>query len=316
MLRIASLAAAGFAGFGLLPADDDATTCTSTCSASAPAAALVAAEGPGTIVDVAQSTGVHNTLVQAVVAAGLVDALSGDGPLTVFAPTDEAFAKLPSGTLESLLKPENRDTLAAILTYHVVPGAVESGQAARLSRAGSLNGQSIKIEKNDAGLTVAGALVVQADVQTSNGIIHVVDTVMLPSTDDLIDTAVAAGDFGTLATALKTAGLIEALKGDGPFTVFAPTDDAFAKLPDGTVTDLLKPENRETLTSILTYHVVPGRLNANQLAAAGSADTLQGRFLRFGIEAGRLQVNGVNIVGSDIETTNGVIHVIDEVLLP
>ncbi|MHC4376706.1 MAG: fasciclin domain-containing protein [Planctomycetota bacterium] len=314
MLRTLSLAAAGFAGLGFIaPADDD-TCCTQTCSA-APAATLVADEAR-TIVDVAKSTGVHNTLVQAVVAAGLADALSGDGPLTVFAPTDEAFAKLPKGTLESLLKPENRDTLAAILTYHVVPGAVQSSQAARLSRAGSLNGQSIEIEVDDAGVSVSGARVVQADVQTSNGIIHVVDTVMLPSTDDLIDTAVNAGDFGTLATALKTAGLIEALKGDGPFTVFAPTDAAFAKLPEGTVANLLKPENKDTLTSILTYHVVPGRLNANQLAAAASADTLQGQFLRFGIDAGRLQVNGVNIVGSDIETTNGVIHVIDEVLLP
>jgi uncharacterized surface protein with fasciclin (FAS1) repeats len=110
--------------------------------------------------------------------------------------------------------------------------------------------------------------------------------------------------------------LIEALKGDGPFTVFAPTDAAFAKLPEGTVASLLKPENKAKLTDILTYHVVPGRLNANQLAAAASADTLQGGFLRFGIDAGRLQVNGVNIVGSDVETTNGVIHVIDEVLLP
>jgi transforming growth factor-beta-induced protein len=314
MLRTFSLAAAGFAGLGLLTPTDDETCCGQSCEA-APAAALVA-EQTGTIVAVAKSTGAHGTLVQAVVAAGLVDALSGDGPLTVFAPTDEAFAKLPAGTLESLLKPENKDTLAAILTYHVVPGAVDSSQATRLSRASSLNGQSLEIEVDDSGLSVAGARVTQADVRTSNGIIHVVDTVMLPSTDDLIDTAVGAGDFGTLATALKTAGLIEALKGDGPFTVFAPTDAAFAKLPEGTVAGLLKPENKAKLTDILTYHVVPGRLNANQLAAAASADTLQGGFLRFGIDAGRLQVNGVNIVGSDVETTNGVIHVIDEVLLP
>ena len=111
MLRTLSLAAAGFAGLGLMSAADDDTCCTQTCSA-APAANLVSEEARS-IVDVAKSTGVHNTLVQAVVAAGLADALSGDGPLTVFAPTDEAFAKLPKGTLESLLQPENRDTLAA-----------------------------------------------------------------------------------------------------------------------------------------------------------------------------------------------------------
>ncbi|HEX9795328.1 MAG TPA: fasciclin domain-containing protein, partial [Planctomycetota bacterium] len=121
----------------------------------------------------------------------------------------------------------------------------------------------------------------------------------------------AAGNFGTLATALKTAGLVEALKGKGPFTVFAPSDAAFAKLPKGTVAELLKPENREQLTAILTYHVVPGRVFAREAFGAAEAATLQGGLLRFDVADGRLTVNDTKIVGSDIQTANGVIHVID-----
>ncbi len=189
------------------------------------------------IVDTAVSAGSFKTLVAAVQAAGLVDALKGEGPLTVFAPTDDAFAKLPAGTLDNLLKPENKETLQAILTYHVVPGKVTAAQAAKLSSATTLQGQDISIAASNGGVKIDNANVVKTDIACSNGIIHVIDAVILPSNDtnaapapaqpDIVDTAVAAGSFNTLVAAVKAAGLVETLKGDGPFTVFAPTDDAF-----------------------------------------------------------------------------------------
>lgn len=133
------------------------------------------------IVDTAVSAGGFTTLVKAVQAAGLVDTLKGEGPFTVFAPTDEAFAKLPAGTLESLLKPENKDKLAAILTYHVVAGKVGAADVAKLDNAKTVNGQSVTIETSKNGVTVDGAHVVKTDIWTSNGVIHVIDAVILPS---------------------------------------------------------------------------------------------------------------------------------------
>ncbi len=132
---------------------------------------------------------------------------------------------------------------------------------------------------------------------------------------DIVDTAVAAGSFGTLATALQAAGLVETLKGDGPFTVFAPTDDAFAKLPAGTVEDLLKPENKEKLTSILTYHVVPGKVMASDVKP-GAVTTVQGSDLTISVDGGSVKVNDATVVTTDVAASNGVIHVIDTVVLP
>ena len=133
---------------------------------------------------------------------------------------------------------------------------------------------------------------------------------------DIVDTAVAAGSFTTLAAALNAAGLIDALKGDGPFTVFAPTDDAFAKLPAGTVENLLKPENKDQLTAILTYHVVSGSLPASSVVSSAGADTLQGGALSFSTSGDTVRINDANVVSADIGASNGVIHVIDTVLLP
>jgi uncharacterized surface protein with fasciclin (FAS1) repeats len=134
------------------------------------------------IVDTAVAAGSFKTLAAALQAAGLVDALKGTGPFTVFAPTDEAFAKLPAGTLDSLLKPENKDKLAAILKYHVVSGKVMSAQAVKLTSAITLEGSALKLEVKGGSLYVSGAKVTSADVEASNGVIHVIDTVVLPPT--------------------------------------------------------------------------------------------------------------------------------------
>ena len=133
---------------------------------------------------------------------------------------------------------------------------------------------------------------------------------------DIVDTAVAAGQFKTLAAALQAAGLVDTLKGAGPFTVFAPTDAAFAKLPKGTVEELLKPENKAKLTAILTYHVVPGKLMAADVAKVADAKTVQGGSVKVTAGAGKVMVNDSTVVKADIGASNGVIHVIDTVLMP
>lgn len=133
---------------------------------------------------------------------------------------------------------------------------------------------------------------------------------------DIVDTAVAAGNFKTLAAALQAAGLVETLKGAGPFTVFAPTDEAFAKLPAGTVDDLLKPENHDKLVAILTYHVVPGKVMAKDVVKLHEAKTVNGKEVKIMTEGGKVMVDKANVVKTDIACSNGVIHVIDSVILP
>ena len=133
---------------------------------------------------------------------------------------------------------------------------------------------------------------------------------------DIVDTAVSAGSFGTLVAAVKAAGLVDTLKGEGPFTVFAPTDDAFAKLPEGTLQDLLKPENKEKLKAILTYHVVAGKVMAADVVGMTSAKTVNGQSLAIKVEGKTVMVDDAKVVKTDIECSNGVIHVIDTVVLP
>jgi transforming growth factor-beta-induced protein len=269
----------------------------------------------GDIVDTAVENGSFKTLVTAVKAAGLVDTLKGDGPFTVFAPTDEAFAKLPEGTVEKLLQPENKKQLVAILTYHVVPGKVTAKQVVGLSGATTVNGQRIDIS-TEQGVKVDGANVVATDVQCSNGIIHVIDSVILPATTTIPGVAKEAGQFNTLLAAAKAAGLVDALSGEGPLTVFAPTDEAFAKLPAGTVESLLEPENKQKLADILRYHVVSGRIYSNDALEAKQARTLQGSEVSISARQGTARVNEAKLLKTDIDASNGVIHVIDGVLLP
>ncbi len=269
------------------------------------------------IVSTAIGAGSFNTLVAAVKAAGLVETLQGDGPFTVFAPSDEAFKKIPSEKLKMLLKPENKALLTSILTYHVVPGRVPAEQVVKLKNATTANGQRVDVKTDKNGVFIDGAKVVTPNIDCSNGIIHVIDTVIIPSTDDLIDTAVSAGSFKTLAQALTAAGLVSALKADGPFTVFAPTDEAFAKLPKDLVASLLKPENKKKLTAILTYHVVPGRVYADQVVGLKQAKSLEGSPIMIKVDNGAVMLNGSSkVIKTDIETKNGVIHVINSVILP
>ena len=133
---------------------------------------------------------------------------------------------------------------------------------------------------------------------------------------DIVDTAVEAGSFNTLVAAVKAAGLVETLKGDGPFTVFAPTDDAFKKIPAATIAELLKPENKAKLASILTYHVVPGKVMAADVVKLSSAKTVNGQKVMIKVVDGKVMINGATVIKADIDCKNGVVHVIDSVIMP
>lgn len=271
---------------------------------------------PRTIVETAQAAGSFGTLLAAAKAAGLVEALSGEGPLTVFAPSDEAFEALPAGTVESLLRPENTERLRAILSYHVVAGRVTLADLAAKRRATTLNGQRLNAEAKGGAIQVSGATIQSADLACSNGLIHVIDRVLLPAEKNVVEVAAEAGTFKTLLAAAQAAGLAEALGSKGPWTVFAPSDAAFAALPEGTVEHLLRPAQRETLIALLKHHVVSGRVFSEQALAAGQAKTLAGTTLSFAYEQGSFRVAGVEISALDTLASNGVIHVVKEVLLP
>ncbi len=310
--------------------------------------AAFAQDEPADIVDTAVAAGNFSTLVAAVQAAGLVDTLKGDGPFTVFAPTDEAFAKLPAGTVDALLA-DPEGALKQILLYHVVPGKVLSSDLSDGLEAPTAQGENVKFTLADGKALVNDANIVAADIEASNGVIHVIDSVILPPSlaaasaeatpeaaamaaeatpeataeamaeaapvADIVDTAVAAGSFKTLVAAVQAAGLVDALKGEGPFTVFAPTDDAFAKLPAGTV-DALLADPKGDLTQILLYHVLSGKVRAADVKDGLEATTLQGKPVKFSIKDGKPYINDAQIVTTDIATSHGVIHVIDSVILP
>ena len=282
------------------------------------AAQRTQAEKPN-IVTLAAGDANFSTLVAALKAADLVDVVK-DGTFTVFAPTNEAFEKLPKGSLETLLKPENQADLQNILKYHVIPG---SGYdlASLLERGewGTANGKTtLKVAFRDGRVRVNDAVLQTSDIACANGTVHVIDQVMLPPnpSNTIVDVAANAGSFSTLLTAAKAAGLADALAGEGPFTVFAPTDDAFAKVPKKILNDILKPENKDQLVNLLKYHVVPGRVSAGDALNAKSATTLNDKSLPIAFSKGALRAQWAKVLEADIEAENGLIHVIDSVLLP
>jgi len=219
--------------------------------------------------------------------------------------------------------------LTEVLTYHVVAGSVLAEQVVGLDSATTLQGEDVMVKVVGGDVMVDEAKVLITDIIGSNGVIHVIDSVMLPAeiaaslsgSDDsmevsttIVDIAVGDGRFETLVTALQTAGLVDTLAGDGPFTVFAPTDDAFAALPDGVVAGLL--EDIPSLTEVLTYHVVAGSVLAEQVVGLDSATTLQGEDVMVKVVGGDVMVDEAKVLITDIIGSNGVIHVIDSVMLP
>ena len=322
-LLAASGLVAGLALASGAPASIDDGKCGSTCGASQPRAALASNGAVKNIVETAVSNEDFSTLVTLVGEAQLVDTLAGKGPFTVFAPNNAAFQKLLSAKgneklLETLLDDKNRGLLQGILTYHVVPGKVMAKDVIKLANAGTANGQRVDIAFDEKAGTVSvdGAKVIATDIECSNGVIHVIDSVILPEQASIVGVAAGAKTFGTLIAAAKAAGLAGVLDTKGPFTVFAPTDDAFAALPAGTVENLLKAENKDQLVAILKHHVVEGRVYADQAAKLESAKTIGGTTLSLAISKESAKAGNANIVATDIEASNGVIHVVDAVILP
>ena len=273
-------------------------------------------DGPNLSNTLGQSLGDRGfpTLQAAIEAAGLQDTLTNGGPFTVLAPTEAAFAALPPGTLTSLLDPANQSTLRDILLYHVIDGEADSTVVSGLASSPTLQGGEILIDTLAGGLRINEAGIDMVDLSASNGIIHSIDTVLMPP-QDLLSTLSSRG-FTTLGTAVQAANLVPALSGTSPLTVLAPTDAAFNALPAGVLNDLLLPANVAQLTDVLTYHVVDGSVKASQALAAESPKALNDVTLLFSEMAGSALVNGIQISTTNVPCTNGVIHVLDAVLVP
>jgi transforming growth factor-beta-induced protein len=276
------------------------------------------------------------TLVTAVKAADLVTTLQGPGPFTVFGPTNDAFKKLPAGTLDTLLKPENKSMLQDILKYHVVSGNYKVSDLKDGQVLTTVQGSTLKVTKNSGKTMINGATIETPDVLQSNGVAHVIDTVLLPDPNqsvmvggqamlasrNIVDNVSNAGNLTTLVTAVKAADLVTTLQGPGPFTVFGPTNDAFKKLPAGTVETLLLPENKAKLQAVLKYHVVAGNLKVEDLKDGQILDTVNGQKLTVMKKDGKVMIKGgsdtnvATIETANVPQSNGVAHVIDTVLLP
>lgn len=388
--RAAALLAAGGLILGACASDDEATAVPDTeeavetetettettetgseaevdmMGAFGPACGAVPEEGAGSFAGMAEepaATAASNnpllsTLVSAVGEAGLGDTLNGEGPFTIFAPTNEAFEAIPTETMDMVMG--DKDLLTQILTYHVVPG--QSLGAEELGSEGTVETvEGSTLELGADGTTVNGVDVICSDVPTANATVHIVDEVLLPPAvqemlaggsavqpDDEEAMALepsgpacstipagGAGSFSgmaqdpaataasnnpalsTLVTAVSEAGLVDTLNGEGPFTIFAPTNDAFAAVPSDQMRAVMA--DKEQLTGVLTYHVVIGeRLSSEQLIERGMIETAQGGQLMVEEGAdGGLQINGsATSVCMDVPTANATVHLIDSVLLP
>ena len=276
----------------------------------------VSAEKTDDIPTNASNTGIHDSLVAALSHADLVTTLQGDGPFTVFAPTDDAFAAAGID-LSTFDTDEENATLVDILTYHVVSGNVMSSDLTDGMTATALNNDDLTFTVNSDSVLVNDANVVTADVESSNGVIHVIDKVLMPPADlvDIPTVATGTGIHTALVAALSQADLVTTLQGDGPFTVFAPTDDAFTAAGIDLSTFDTDEENA-TLVDILTYHVVSGSVLSSDLSDGMTAAALNTDDLTFTVNSDGVKVNDANVVSADVAASNGIIHVIDKVLMP
>jgi len=262
------------------------------------------------------------TLIDFAVKAGLADTLTGEGPFTVFAPTNKAFAALPQAIVDAVSA--DTELLKSVLLYHVVPGNIMSSQAANDLTLDTAQGTSLRVNVytnyGKPTITVNGKTVIKADVKASNGVIHFIDGVMLIPKGDLVDTLVADDRFSTLVAAVTAAGLVDTVKNAEAFTIFAPTNDAFAKIPEETLNGLLA--DKEALTKVLLRHVAPGAVFAkgvkySTISTAGGENVCTQVFktgvVKVSSHSGDSKSSAL-VVEADITATNGVIHAIDTVI--
>lgn len=296
-----------------------ATTLFASCSKDDDTVAPPA-DMPKDIVEVAVSDARFSILVEAVTKANLVSALQGDGPFTVFAPTNDAFNALFAQLGVSGIADLDAATLTPILLNHVVAGSVKSsdistGYVTTLNATDPAQaGVQVYVEKG-SDVKVDGSKVIIADVMASNGVIHAIDKVILPA--NVVNHAINNPNFSILVQAVVKAGLVEALSGTGPFTVFAPTNAAFNALFSALGVSGIDALTAEQLSPILLYHVVPGNVRSNQVSS-GTVPTLKdGSNLNVTVSNMGVNINGsVNVIATDVQGANGVIHVIDAVLVP
>lgn len=267
----------------------------------------------------AAGTGIHDSLVAALTQADLVTTLQGTGPFTVFAPTDQAFADAGID-LTTFDTDEENATLVDILTYHVVSGKVMSTDLSDGLEATALNQDTLTFSVSSSEVKVNDAVVTLADVESSNGVIHVIDKVLMPPADpvlvDIPATAQSTGVHTALVAALSQANLVATLQGEGPFTVFAPTDQAFTDAGiDLSTFDT--PEENATLADILLYHVYSGAVPASAVTDGLAVTMVNGDKATFSVGTdGSVTIGDATVTGADVETSNGIIHVIDKVLMP
>lgn len=277
------------------------------------------------IVGVAASNENFSTLVSLVQAAGLVDALKSEGPFTVFAPTNAAFAKLPASLVAKLKA--DKELLKSVLLYHVASGNFRAKTLSTFKQVDTLGGKAVRIKamRNQIFLNNAQTRVIIADVGASNGTIHAIDTVLMPSDADRFARAVRQmptigevvetnENFKTLKLALEATGLLDAVKTMKGITVFAPTDAAFAKIPKATLDALVA--NPEQLKSVLLYHVVKGEGSACKLLKKKRVQTLNGKPVLATYRGGKFFINKSRVINSDLRLSNGIVQVIDTVLIP
>ena len=280
---------------------------------------------PGTVVEAAQRDGRFTILVEAISAAGLTQTLSGAGPFTVFAPTDSAFGALLSelGVTKAQLLAD-KPLLTSVLTYHVLPTLVRSSQVPVGKAITTVQGGIFKIDVSGSGLEVTDgrnrrASIIATDIPAGNGVIHVIDKVLLPADKNIVQTAQANPDFSILVEAVVAADLANALSAPGPLTVFAPTNAAFAALlTELGITQSQLLADKALLTKVLTYHVVDGRVLKADVPLNAPISTLQGDTFSVSpaLAITDQRSRTANIVTTDILATNGVIHVLDRVILP
>lgn len=265
----------------------------------------------------AAATGVHDSLVAALAQADLVTTLQGNGPFTVFAPTDQAFADAGID-LTTFDTDEENATLVDILTYHVVSGKVMSTDLVDGMETSALNQDTLTFSVSTTEVKVNDAVVTTADVESSNGVIHVIDKVLMPPADlaDIPATAQSTGVHTALVAALSQANLVTALQSEGPFTVFAPTDQAFTDAGIDLTTFDTDEENA-TLVDILTYHVYSGAVPSSAVTDGLAVTMFNGDKATFAVGTdGTVTIGDATVTGADVQTSNGIIHVIDKVLMP
>ncbi|MFL2962412.1 MAG: fasciclin domain-containing protein [Candidatus Poseidoniaceae archaeon] len=266
---------------------------------------------------VADGTGIHTALVAALSQANLVSTLQGDGPFTVFAPTDDAFAAAGID-LTAFDTDEENATLVDILLYHVYSGAVNAADVTDGLTVTMVNGDEASFSVADGTVMVGDATVTLADVLASNGVIHVIDKVLMPPTDvepDIPTVASGTGVHTSLVAAVVQAGLLETLQSEGPFTVFAPTDDAFSAAGID-LTEFESEEGLATLADILLYHVASGAVTSDMLSDGMTVTMVNQDDVAFTVNSDGVMVNDATVSLADVSASNGVIHVIDKVLMP